>query len=189
MITLSRNIPLAYAGILAGAALLAGWIGRGAFNPLPEGGLIAAYGDWRVICPARSRADQACVASQDILDAKTGSATMRVTISADKTAPTIDLLVPHNVLLPKGIGLKAGDGELKTFPFRTCTDAGCLATIKPDAQLYTAVMKSKATFVSFIDLGGRPVTRQLSDKGFADAVSAMQSGEAKRHSWIRRVLL
>lgn len=188
MISIPRIVPVRLAATLAVATLLAGWIARGLVNPVAEGASIVVFGDWRVTCPARAQADKNCNASQDLIDPKTGSSVVRVTVSADEKDPSIDVLVPHNVLLPKGLGLKIGSSEFKPYPYRTCNDAGCVTTIRPAADLYRSVLRSHEIDISFADLSGRPIVRKMSDTGYSQAVSAMRDAESKRHSWIRRVL-
>ena len=187
------SLPSAFSRSLTAAlvvgALVVGWVGRGTINPAPEGASATAYGDWRLSCPPRSDATAACSITQDVTQEKTGAAILRFGVTADQASPTIDIVVPHNVLLPKGISLKIGDGELKTFPYRTCTAVGCIATIKPDDTLYRAVLGSGQISILFADMTGKPIMKSLTKTGFARAVSAMNAAEGKRHSWIRRVLL
>ena len=187
------NLPSAFSQRLTLAlvvgALVVGWVGRGAINPSPEGASATAYGDWRLSCPPRSDATAACSITQEVAQEKTGAAVLRFGVTADQETPTIDIVVPHNVLLPKGISLKIGDGELKTFPYRTCTVVGCIATIKPDDTLYRAVLGAGQISILFADVTGKPIMKSLTKTGFARAVGAMNAAEGKRHSWIRRVLL
>jgi invasion protein IalB len=189
MISIPAALSLRLTVALVVGALVVGWIGRGAINATPEGASVVAYGDWRLSCPPRTDAATVCSITQELAQEKTGAAILRFGVTADQASPTFDIVVPHNVLLPKGIGIKVGDAELKTFPFRTCTSVGCIATIKPDVALYRDVLGSGQILITFADISGRPITKSLTKKNFARAVSAMKDAEGKRHSWIRRVLL
>jgi invasion protein IalB len=186
MITLPQEVRSSLAGAAVIAALLVGWIGRVATIPAPDGGSIMAYGDWRVVCPARTKLDANCQLTQDFTDARTGSTVLRFVVYGG--TQTIDVVVPYNVLLPKGIGIKLDDRDIKTFPYRTCNLVGCLTTISTDSGFYANAVRAKTIIVSFVDVSGKPITRTLSDKGYADGMSAMRAAQAKRHSWIRRVL-
>jgi invasion protein IalB len=189
MINFPSEYSLRLTLALVVGALVVGWVGRGAINSAPEGASVVAYGDWRLSCPPRADTTAACSVTQELVQEKTGAALLRFGVTADSSSPTIDIVVPHNILLPKGIGVKVGSGELRTFPFRTCTALGCIATIKPDNALYGSVLGSGQILISFADLSGRPITKSLTKTDFARAVSAMKSAEGKRHSWLRRVLL
>lgn len=189
MIELPSTFSLRAAGALMAAALAVGWIGRGALDGAPAGASVTVFDTWRLACPPRTQDKASCEITQDVVEDKTGATLLRIAVSANEEDPVIDVVVPHNVLLPKGVGLKVGNGDMKTFPYRTCNALGCIATIKPDAALYSAMLHSGNIAVSFANLAGQPVARQLEAKGFDDAVAAMKSAETKRHSWIRRVLL
>jgi invasion protein IalB len=189
MINLPSVFSLRLTVALVVGALAVGWVGRGAVNPASEGASVVGFGDWRMSCPPRSDTAAACSVTQELAQEKGGAPILRFGVTADQASPTIDIVVPFNVLLPKGIGLKVGDGELRTFLFRTCTAVGCIATIKPDNALYRAVLGSGKISILFADVTGKPVMKSLTKTGFARAVSAMNAAEGKRHSWLRRVLL
>ena len=189
MIDLPSAFSLRLTVALVVGALAVGWVGRGAVDPAPEGASAIAFGDWHLSCPPRTDTTAACSVTQELVQEKGGAPVLRFGVTADQASPTIDIIVPHNVLLPKGIGLKVGDGELKTFPYRTCTAVGCIATIKPDNALYRAILGSGQVSVLFADVTGKPIVKSLTKTGFTRAVSAMGAAEGKRHSWLRRVLL
>ena len=170
-------------------AFVAGWVGHSLVVPRPDVASVTVFDDWRLLCPKRSQAGQPCELSQDVVNAWTHVTLLRFSISANKAEPKINILVPYNVLLPAGIGLKLGDAPTKPYPYRTCNALGCLATISPDAELYDAVLNARQIQVFFSGLDGKSTGHPLSLANYVAAVSAMREAEAKRHSWMRRVLL
>lgn len=173
------------------AALMAGWLGHGLFAAPADVPQITLYDGWKLICPARTAADQPCMLTEDVTDPKTGLAMVRFSITdatADQAAK-IDVLVPSNVLIQSKLALKFDDQPPRSFDYRTCNRAGCLTTIPADAALYGAVTSARKIQVTYTNLSGKSVPYAVPMKSFDEAVSAMNDAEAKRHSWLRRVLL
>lgn len=174
------------AGVFVVAALL-GWIGRGVLAGPPDAMTITAFSDWRLMCPSSKDKNASCRMSQDIVDTKSGQsiASMVVLkqIEKDKTESTVlAVSVPLNVLLEPGIGLKFGN-ELKTYQYKTCTEAGCIALIPYDDQLEASLKSPGDASINVARLDGKTVQLPFSTKGYSEARKAFGHFEAKRSSW------
>ena len=171
------------------ACLVVGWLAHGLVVQPADAPVVTGFDSWRLICPKRAQAGQACELDQNVVDYKSGATMVRFAISGNEAMPTVDISVPFNVLLPAGLGLRLNDEPMKAYPYRTCNATGCIATITADSKLYRAVVGAKRIRVFFANLNGKAVGYELSLNSFGKAVSAMKDAEAKRHSWLRRVLL
>lgn len=174
------------AGIFIVGALL-GWIGRGVLAGPADVPTMLVYKDWRLICPARQEKDANCRMTQDIIDSKSGQsiASLVVYKELDKNKKATTLLainVPLGVLLEPGVGVKFGN-DIKTYAYKTCLEAGCVATVPYDAALEKAIAGTEDAAISVARLDGKAVDLPFSTKGFADARKAFKNFEAKRSSW------
>ena len=180
--------PYVLAGLLI-AGLLVGWIGRGLIAQPPDAPTISVFKNWQLICPAPTAEKGFCTLSQNVVDPKSGGVVIRFVVSADAKGRKLALGAPFNVLLPPGIGMKVDDGKLQTFAYKTCNGSGCIASIDASEDLYSGVLHAKKIAVFYENLNTKTSGWAVSMDGFNDAVSAMKSNEANRHSWFRRVLL
>jgi invasion protein IalB len=183
--------PIAiHAAIWAGVFILGGllgWIGRGLLAGPPDVMTILAYDDWRLICPSTTQKDATCRMSQDIVDNKSGQSIASLVIlkqtEKDKKQTTVlAVSVPLNVLLEPGLGLKFGN-ELKTYPYKTCTEGGCIAIIPYDDGIEKSISGSTDASISVARLDGKTVQLPFSTKGFTDARKAFVNSDAKHSSW------
>lgn len=176
-----------WVGIFIVAALL-GWIGRGVLAGPPDVPSVLVYQDWRLTCPARKEKDVNCRMSQDIVDSKSGQSVASIVLFKEvakdtkKETTLLAVNVPLGVLLDPGIGLKFGN-DIKTYPYKTCLEGGCLATIPADEALQKTLAGTDDAAISVARLDGKTVQLPFSTKGFADARKAFKNFEAKRSSW------
>jgi invasion protein IalB len=175
-------------GVFA-VGLLLGWIVRGISVQSHDALTVATYGDWRLTCPPRATLDAPCRITQSILDKKSGSTLVQFAQWKQKDTPVLAIVVPFNVLLPPGIGLQIGDKPAKNYPYKTCDQNGCIATIAADEALYDALDHATQIRVIVGSLNGKAYAIALSARGLSDAASAMSDAEGKRHSWFRRAFL
>jgi len=176
-----------WVGIFIVAALL-GWIGRGVLAGPPDVPSMLVYQDWRLTCPARKEKDANCRMSQDIVDSKSGQSVASLVLLKEvakdtkKETTLLAVNVPLGVLLDPGVGLKFGN-DIKTYPYKTCLEGGCLATIPADEALEKTIAGTDDAALSVARLDGKTVQLPFSTKGFADARKAFKNFEAKRSSW------
>ncbi|MBU6445483.1 MAG: invasion associated locus B family protein [Alphaproteobacteria bacterium] len=183
----ARTIGLAVGALAAG--LFLGWLARGLLTAPHDALTVASYGDWRLTCPPRAKAEDSCILSEDVLDQRSNSILMRLTLGHLKTKPILNVVVPFNVLLPTGIAIHVGDSSVKTIGYKTCDNGGCLATLSGDTAFYDSVLGAAQLGVEFSDLSGKSTTVPLSTKGLNEAAAAMRAADAKRQSWLRRAFL
>lgn len=180
---------------------IAGWIGRGALTwPSADAATITVYKSWQVVCPGISEKskdkdkakDLHCEMVSDIVDAKSGQRMGRMTIGLekDKTEPTLFILAPLTVLLEPGVALRL-DSELgKPVPYKTCTPDGCIAMVPFDEKLAEQFEEaSDGAMVVAAPGEEKTVDVAISLKGFKQAWSAYNDGEAKLKSWFWRLWL
>lgn len=180
--------PYALAGLLV-AGLVVGWIGRGLADGRPDVPNVSVFQNWELICPAPSADKGFCTLSQNVTDPKSHGVAVRFVVSADAKGRKIALAAPFNVLIPPGIAVKVDGGKAQTFAYKTCNGSGCVATVDASEKLYNGVLHAKKIEVFYENLNTKTSGWEVSMDGFADAVAAMKSSEADRHSWFRRVLL
>jgi invasion protein IalB len=180
-----------WVGIFIVAAVL-GWIGRGVLAGTPDVPTMLVYQDWRLACPAMKDKDANCRITQDIVDSKTGQQVASLVlfneVSKDKkqSSKVLAVNVPLGVLLEPGLGLKTGN-DTKSYPYKTCLEGGCLATIPSDEALEKSIAETSDASISVARLDGKTVQLPFSTKGFADARKAYKKFEAKRSSWFWRL--
>jgi len=85
-----------------------------------------------------------------------------------------------NVLVPKGIDLRAGlllqvdEGKKIRLPYSTCTDRGCLSVIKIDDAYKETLKKGKELIVAFVPFGSKEVVGiKASLMGFTEGYKSL----------------
>jgi len=182
---LTERLVLGGVALLVG--LLLGWMVRGLLTYNPGLETVATYQDWRTACPPSSDAKARCQMVQQVLDSKSQSQVASVAISEDGGKQVMGLTLPYDVELEPGVGLVVGTDPVKVFPYRTCNQVGCVAVITLDDKLLKSLDTAKNARILVAGLDGKPVAIPLSLDGYADAVKAYHSDEAKRASWFWRL--
>jgi invasion protein IalB len=185
----SSPAPVLAMVAVALASVAAGWFGHGYVLQTADTPTVRVFDNWRLSCPMRSQAEQACELDQNAVDTQSGAVVVRVGIGGNAARPAVDISTPVNVLLPAGLSLKIDDDAAKVFPYRTCGANGCLTTIAGDPNIRAALLKAKKVTVSFSSLEGKAISYPLSMGQFDAAAAALGDAEAKRHSWFRRMFL
>jgi invasion protein IalB len=183
---LTERLVLGAVALVIGLAV--GWAVRGLVSYSPNSESVTAYQDWRVACPPAIAKEQKCEMQEEVLDGKNNSVVVRVGITTDKDKPELGLTLPLGVALPPGVGLSLGTDKPRVFPFRTCNNVGCIAVLPLDAPTVTALNAAKDGKVLVAGLDGKVVAIPMSFKGYGDALRAYHSAEARRASWVWRVL-
>jgi len=145
------------------------------------------FGAWQARCETRTAgatSQRACglVSSVTVKgpDGKPAVATvimLRPTAAAGQYQLSIEL--PLSVWLPSGVTLRdAGQHELIKLPFVTCHPQGCEAGSVIDAgQVGRLAAAGDAASATYELQARKTVTLSFSMKGFAAALSALQSGK------------
>jgi invasion protein IalB len=168
--------------------LVVGWAVRGvaSYNPGTEN--VTSYQDWRVACPPASAKDQKCVLQEDVVDGKSGQAVVRMGITTEKDKPELGLTLPLGVALPPGVGLTLGTDKPTVFTYRTCNSVGCIAVLPLDSKMMDSLKAAKDGKVLVAGLDGKVVAIPISFKGYGDALNAYNGAEARRASWVWRLV-
>jgi invasion protein IalB len=176
-------------GAVLAVGLLTGWVVRGVASQPHYALTIANYEDWRLSCTQQPPAAAACQLAQEVADRKTRTTIVRLVLWHQKDAPTVSIVVPVNVLLPAGIGVRVDSNPAKTYPYTTCDQGGCLASIFADKTLYDSLVRASQIHVVVTSLAGKSVEIALSSKGLRDGADNLKDTEADSRSWFRRAFL
>jgi invasion protein IalB len=134
------------------------------------------YEDWGVSCVQRED-KQVCAMLQQQLEKERGQ---RV-FAAEITSVTADLaegtlLFPFGVSVSQPVKLKLDGADFGTpVAFRTCLAAGCLAPLNLDRAAMARLRSGSALSVEATVDGGKPVTFNLSLKGFGPALTRTEA--------------
>lgn len=79
------------------------------------------------------------------------------------------IVVPLDVLLPPGLGLKVDARDPVTVPFRHCDTNGCLAPWRPSPDDLAAMRAGKELMVLLRNREGKQLGLPVSLKGFSAA--------------------
>jgi invasion protein IalB len=179
-------VVLGAAALIVGLAI--GWAVRGLVTYNNGAETVTAYQDWRVACPPASAKAQNCEMQEEVLDSKSGTAVARISITSEKNKPELGLNLPLGVALPPGAGLVLGSDPPHLMAYRTCNTGGCIAVLDLDNKLLTAIGAAKDGKVLVAGLDGKVVAIPISFKGYGDAVRAYHGAEARRTSWMWRLV-
>jgi invasion protein IalB len=174
--------------VLLVVGLVAGWIGHAVLAPPPDGSMVTTYDDWRLGCPKLSDKKGSCALVQDVVDTKSEREIAHLAIANIKGERRLIITVPYDVLLPSGVGLVLGKDKPRVYPYRTCDDNGCIAETKFDDALSKAMQPQPEAKLLLAQLDNKVAALPFSLKGFAKAEAAYKSDQAKRKSWLARVL-
>jgi len=167
--------------------LVIGWAVHGLAGYGATTETVTSFDDWRTACPAATLKDANCEIVRDIVDDKSHNPIARVAIIRDKGKPAIGITLPLGVVLEPGMGISFGTDPAKTAPYRTCTQAGCIAEVMIDDKLQAGLDAGKDGKLIFAGPDAKPAAVPLGLKGFAAAQRAYRSNEAKRGSWFWRM--
>jgi len=185
MNTWVERVVLAGAALVIGLAL--GWAIRGVATYPAETQTVVTYGDWRTACPPAANKDQNCSMIEQIMDSRTGQSVVQVGVATTKGKITLSVNVPLGVLLPAGAGLVLGSDKPQIFPYRTCTQSGCIADLVLDHKGLASLAAAKDGKVLVAGLDQKAVAIPISLKGYSDAAQALHSAEQRRSSWLWRI--
>ena len=173
--------------LIVGLAI--GWIG-GVSVAHDGTAKVSVYKDWRLACPGDDDKKSACALQNVLVDPGSGQPLGQITVAYKADKPDqreMVMSVPLTVLIQPGVGIQIGTDAPKTVPFGTCIQNGCVAMIDLDDKLTDSMRGATAMSLVVTAENGKSVPLPVSVQGFASALSAMNSSEARRHSWWRRL--
>ncbi len=147
------------------------------------------FEDWFYRCVDLKSSDGASIANCEvaqIAQIKQGTEDVNVlTLAIAKTAPEmgkkssnndllLTVLVPLNVVLPIGLGLRVDEKDVVTIPYRNCNQAGCWAQQKLDGKMLAAVQKGSAGEAKLRLMNGQNINLKFSLKGLTKALAELQ---------------
>jgi len=137
----------------------------------------SVFGDWQLRCDPVPGAGEQCAATQRVAAADRGDVWLDAFLfkpPEDDGAMILSILVPLQVILTKGIGVRIDDdSDISWFYFRSCSVDGCVAPIPLDGDIRLALRNGgEALFIIFFedDVG---VGVPLSLAGFSAAIDAL----------------
>ena len=176
---------LGVVALLIGLCL--GWAIRGVTTYSMQAQTITNFQDWRTACPPAAEKTSNCRIVQQVMDTRNGQPVVTLSIVIKGKDSALDVSVPLGVLLPPGAALGLGTDKPIVFPFRTCTQTGCLAELKLDDKIITALTAAKDGKILVAGMDSKAVAIPISMKGYADAAKAYHSAEQRRSSWLWRL--
>jgi invasion protein IalB len=175
---------MALAIFIVGALL--GWIVRGPGHDAKVARILM-YQDWRVLCPAEKDEKGSCSMTSEFVDQRSGTRLADLTFGRDNGKQILAIKVPLTVLIPAGVGVQLGT-ETQTFQYATCAPDGCLAFAPVDDKLMASFATAKSiSLIVTASQNGKSVALPMSVQGYSDAAEALNTAEARRHSWWRRL--
>jgi invasion protein IalB len=172
-------------GFLA-LGVVAGWILRGPGLD-SNVGRIMVYQDWRLACPKDSDDKASCQLATEFVDQRSGTPLAQLALERLDGKRTMSIRVPLTVLIPAGVGLQFGS-DTKTYQYATCSAIGCFAFAPADDKLMDSLDSASAiSVVVTVSQNGKSAALPMSTRGYADAIKALNTIEARRHSWWRRL--
>lgn len=165
---------------------LVGWVLRGSGSDAGTSRILM-YKDWRLVCPADKDDKAFCTMTSELIDNKSGTKLAQLSFGKEDGKDMLAVKVPLTVLIPAGVGLQFGS-DTQTYQYATCAPDGCLAFIPVDDKLRASFLGAKSIgVVVTASQNGKSVALPMSPQGYADAISSLNTIEARRHSWWRRL--
>lgn len=134
------------------------------------------FGDWQMTCDAVPAGGEQCALVQRVEDTDSPDVWLAAYVFRpnDGSGQTLlSVLVPLQVILVKGLGLKIDDGDLVTFDFIRCSLEGCLASIDLDeARISTLRGGEQALFIYYFE-ESQGVGFPVSLAGFSAGLDAL----------------
>jgi invasion protein IalB len=140
--------------------------------------------DWRITCPPRADRRAACALQQEIVQKGTSNVLVQLNVGKTGDKDTLAIVTPLGVLVPPGLRFIVGDGQPRTAPYKTCLQAGCIATLPLDASLAAAMTHNKAGRIVVVNGASQAVPLNYSLAGFAEAYETRAADEKlRRGGW------
>lgn len=94
--------------------------------------------------------------------------------AASENAVLLRALVPHGVLLQKGLGLKIDDRDLRVAPFLKCTKRACVAEVVLGKDAIDSMKRGKIALFILFDTPEAGIGIPFSLEGFSRGFSHLK---------------
>ena len=141
---------------------------------------IAGFQGWRLTCPPRTTKGGNCVMQQGLARKGTGQVLAELNIAPNKDkADVLTVVAPLGVFILPGVQVSAGTSGMKSAPYKTCLQMGCIATLPIDSSLATAMTKASGIQVTVV-ADGKAWPLSFSLNGYREALAARAVDMAAR---------
>ncbi len=136
------------------------------------------YGDWERKCTSNPEGEDPCHLYQLLKDS-TGQATAEINMltlpAGSQAAAGATVIVPLQTLLTQQLTIAIDGGQTKRYPFKFCTQIGCIAQIGLTNDEVGAFKRGAAATVTIVPAGApdQRVTLNMSLSGFTDGFNAL----------------
>ena len=146
-------------------------------RPQPKVVKQETYGDWVSTClEAPQSKEVRCSIAQQLVDSTSKTPVFVWQIRQDGKGGLIaSWQTPRSVLLNRGIAIDAGSPKPIVVPFETCGQRYCRAVGAISPEYIALLSKAEKATATFVLRNGKPATLQLSVKGLADGLVALQN--------------
>jgi len=132
------------------------------------------FTDWAVRCYA-VKTPTPCEMTSFRVVKKTGQRLLGVSIryAAVRDAYVLVISVPLGVAFSNGLIINTDTYKSPVLQFRYCAQTGCFIEVLMPGDVISSIAKATKAKVDIVPVGGKPMSLQMSLKGFSDARSAM----------------
>jgi invasion protein IalB len=126
---------------------------------------IRVHGDWRV----------ACAGAECIAEPLRQTTPLSVSIARDGDGQVLVLRAPLGLLLGEGVAVSVDGRALGRLAFLTCESDGCVAPVRLDGGLRSALRAGQDLSLTIIPRAGDPVEARYSLIGFIAATGDLDA--------------
>ncbi len=136
------------------------------------------FGDWSRRCTYNPAGEDPCHLYQLLKD-KDGNPTAEFTVlrlpEGLQAAAGATVIAPLQTLLTQQLTIRIDSGQAKRYPFKFCTEIGCIAQIGLTQAEVTAFKKGNKAIVTIVPAGApdQKVNLELSLKGFTKGFESL----------------
>lgn len=132
------------------------------------------FNDWTLAC-GNEGGNKVCQLAQQAVDTQSNRPVLRIALTyrPGQQTPTMLMLTPLGVLLPKQIQVQIDAGKTATLPFVTCTPGGCQTMVELNADTVQQMKGGTKFNVTFFLPNEKPVTVPMSLSGFTAGIDAL----------------
>lgn len=142
----------------------------------------ATHGSWKVLCQTPpDGAQEVCVMEQIAMNNENAPLVnirlRKLTGQKDnegKDIPAVaQIIVPLNVFLPAGLGVKIDEGEVRGAPFERCTSSGCVVRAPISTEMLGDMKNGTTAQILMVVEPGSSVPANISLSGFSAALNTL----------------
>lgn len=133
------------------------------------------FGDWTLACGNDPANNKVCQLAQQAVDTQSNRPVVRLALTyrPGQQTPTLLMVAPLGVLLPKQVQVQIDAGKTATLPFVTCTPGGCQTMVELNADTVQQMKGGTKFNITFFLPNEKPVTVPMSLSGFTAGMDAL----------------